>query len=179
MVQLQPAHGRKVISFGIEEQVSEKSNRALQGRGITGTQSPVNLDKRLIGGADLVYQYGVTERRGHMQVVDEEHFDGVDSPGLISASLAGVISSLHSTKHFARRRVNDVVTGKFPDHFIDSDRDEIDAMLGHFPDGGLGEFSVRLDDHLTGSRVGDVDGGLLVGQKLRIGDLDNACRLRR
>ena len=171
VVQLQAADRGEVVALGVEEQVLEQDQRALQGRRIARTQPPVDLDQRLVGGADLVDQDGVAEAGGDVQVVDEEHLEGGDPllDDLLELRQGEFLVALG--QDLAGSRVVDVVGGNLADDLLLGDRDLLDAVLGHLADGRLGELAVRLEDHLAGGRVDDVGGRLLVGQKLGVGQL--------
>jgi hypothetical protein len=52
-------------------------------------------------------------------------------------------------------------------------------MLCHLSDGGLGEFAVCLDKHLTGLWVDNVYRCLLVGKKLRVSKLLDTVPLKK
>src|ERR1700676_4641469 len=100
-----------------------------------------------------------------MEVVNEEYFDRSDTPRLYLGKFGKVNFLVALDNDLAGCRINDIVTGKFTNYIIDGNRDKINTMFGPFPDGSLGELPVRLDDHFTGLRIGNINSRLLVCQQ--------------
>ena len=164
VIHLDPAHHRKVIALGIEEQAFEQRLGAADGGRIARAQTAVDLHHRLVGGVDLVLQQGLAQIRPDIEVVDKQHAQIGDAT-LAQIQQGGRGDFLIAFHHnLTGGGIDDVGGGDLADHILFQHRNELDPFFRQLADGGLGEFPVALEHHFP---VGGnhIDAGALTGKQ--------------
>ena len=167
VVELEAADGGKIVALGIEEEAVEEGAGAFQGRRIAGTQPPVDLDHRVVGGDHLVEQQSVAQVGTDEEVVDEQHLELVDAPAAQFLDLARRDLLVALDHHLAGGGIDDVGGGDGAEDVLLGDLDRLDPLLGELADRRFGELAVGLDDHLAVVSH-HVKSGPLSGQQVEI-----------
>jgi hypothetical protein len=177
VVQLQATHLRKVVAFGVEEQVVEEVRGRVDRRRVPGTQASVDLDDRLVLGHGLVREQRVPDRRPGRDRIQEEQWELQDAPGLevVEVGLRDLLVALDDD--LAGLFVDDVhgsdpLDRIDPDQIILGDLNPLQPGLADLANRRLRELLVLANEHVPGV-VLDLSGAALADQVLGRGLLED------
>ncbi len=159
-VELDAAHGRQVVAFGIEEEAAEQGLRRLTRRRFAGAHDAVDVTQRLVAILGLVGLQRVADPGAGVVVVDVEQDELVDPRGVELFEILGGHFVAGLDIDFAGGLVDQVIGAVAAEDFLGRDQQRVEPVLRRLVGETRADLVAGGEDDFAGLGVDDVEGGL-------------------
>lgn len=144
VIDLEATDRGEIIALSVKEEAFKECRCTPDGRGITGSETTINLDNRILRGIDAVLQQSFAQVRTDIEIVDKENLDLADFAGADAGEFIGGNLLITLQQQFAGRGIGNIGGSDFTQDFVFINIDDLDALSASFFIAALVNFRFAL-----------------------------------